>query len=150
MSNADKSDLQENENKQSNDLSQYRDQLSSDRLDAQRQFDKVLLSLSGGAWGISFAFLEKFVKPENVQWKSILIFSWSSWAASILIALIAFYLAPIAFNIAIKQVDDGTIYSQHPGRCADKAVSKLNFFSMLLFISGIILIIIFIALNYGS
>ena len=65
-------------------------------------------------------------------------------------ALLAYYLSPIAFNKAIKQVDEDTIYDSHPGGFPDKITGVCNFLSSILFLIGVVFIIIFVSYNYGG
>ncbi|MCH7762243.1 MAG: hypothetical protein IIB95_00700 [Candidatus Marinimicrobia bacterium] len=133
------------------ELLKYRADLITGRQKAQEQFDKAVLTLSGGALGISFAFVDKFVpKGSVVEHSNLLIIAWSCWGTSIMGALLAYYLSPIAFNKAIKQVDEDTIYDSHPGGFPDKITGVCNFLSSILFLIGVVFIIIFVSYNYGG
>ena len=62
-------------------LADYRQHLVLAAQKAQDDYDKTLLSLSGGALGVSFAFVDKFVKAGVVQNPRLLIFAWVCWGA---------------------------------------------------------------------
>lgn len=63
-------------------LAQYRDHLVLARQKAVEDADKTVLSLSGGALGVSFAFLNDVVGP-NPEALPHLIRAWMSWGGSI-------------------------------------------------------------------
>ena len=133
------------------ELLDYRADLIKGRQKAQEQFDKAVLTLSGGALGISFAFVDNFIPKEAiVQHSNLLIDAWICWGISIMGALLAFYLSPIAFNKAIKQVDEDKIYDSHPGGIPDKITGACNFLSSVLFLIGVVFIICFVNYNYGG
>jgi len=59
------------------ELFKYRADLITGRQKAQEQFDKAVLSLSGGALGVSFTFVDKFVpKGSVVEHSNLLIIAW--------------------------------------------------------------------------
>jgi hypothetical protein len=133
--------------KLSKELLKYRSDLIKGKRSAEEHFDKAVLTLSGGGLGISFAVIDQFT-GDTIYNLKVLIFSWSCWGVSIMSALLSYYLSPIAYSKAIKQLDKGNIYLQHPGGCIDQTVGICNFLSAFLFIAGVISIIIFVALNY--
>lgn len=129
-------------------LVQYRSDLIALLQKSQEQFDKAIITLSGGALGISFSFINKFIKTTDIVNEMYLILSWSSWGFSIACALLGFYLSPLAIERAIKQVDSGKIHEEHPGGFLDIVVRRCNLLSALLFLIGIVFIIIFVSHNY--
>ena len=133
--------------KLSKELLEYRSDLIRGKRSAEEHFDKAILTLSGSGLGISFALVDQFI-GDTVYYLTLLILSWSCWGVSIMSALLSYYLSPIAYSKAIKQLDKGNIYSEHPGGSIDKTVGVCNLISAFLFISGVTLIIIFVALNY--
>lgn len=132
------------------ELKEYRNQLCLAEQKAQGDFDKTIISLSGGALGISFAFIKDIVHFDKITFKSLLLLSWLSWGLSILCILVSFYISNLAFRYAIKQVDEGTIYNGKAGGGFSAFVAHLNIFGMMTFITGIILIVIFISKNLGG
>ena len=57
----------------SKDRKQYRTALSALEQKSQAEYDRLVVLLSGGALGISFAFVEGFIgdDPPRVLWRSI-------------------------------------------------------------------------------
>jgi hypothetical protein len=129
------------------DLRQYRQQLLTADQKAQEDFDKTVLTLSGGALGISFAFVKDIVgnKPlTNPDW---LLCAWIAWGISVASVLASFYFSQRALRHAIKQVDQNRIYEQTPGRMYSRITSVLNAIGGVLFLVGVILIVMFAGKN---
>ena len=107
---------------------------------AQDQFDKAVLTLSGGAFGVSFAFMNDVVgdDPHYLLW---ILLAWSAWGLSITLILISFYTSNVSFRRAIKNLPKG-----NGGRWTT-ATSLLNFFAGTLFVLGVLFLVRFVALN---
>jgi len=127
-------------------LKEYRSQLIIAEQKAQEAYDKSVLTLSGGAFGISFAFVDKFINsnPNNVLW---LLLAWSAWSLSIISILFSFFFSNKAMRKAIEQVDSRTIYNEPVGGHYSKITSTLNVLGGLFFLMGAIFIIVFVCLN---
>jgi len=63
---------------------------------SQDDYDKTLVSLSGGALGISFVFIEQIIGDNKVISEWILISAWSVWCFSLASICIL-----IKFNIIV-------------------------------------------------
>ncbi|MDD5774068.1 MAG: hypothetical protein PHX78_11450 [bacterium] len=87
------------------ELREYRNHLVAAEQKAQEDFDKTVLSLSGGALGISFAFIKDIVGAGPFEKLFFLLFSWISWSSSIIIVLLSFFFSHLALRQAINQVD---------------------------------------------
>ncbi len=109
---------------------------------AQDQFDKAVLTLSGGAFGVSFAFMNDVVgdDPHYLLW---ILLAWSAWGLSITLILITFYTSNEAFRRAIRNLDEG----KENGGVWSTATSWLNFFAGTLFVLGVLFLVLFVALN---
>jgi hypothetical protein len=64
------------------DLSDYRKHLQTAEQKSQEDFDKTVLSLSGGALGISFIFLKDVIGPNPVVSPNLLFTAWVAWGSS--------------------------------------------------------------------
>jgi len=62
------------------------------------QFDKTILALAGGAFGVSFAFLKDIVKPDVVVNKNYLVCAWIFWCTTLTVNLTAFYFSHLAMR----------------------------------------------------
>lgn len=130
-----------------NAMSEYRQWLIAAEQKAQDDFDKTVLSLSGGALGISFVFLEDVIGTNPIISPCYLLAAWVSWGFSTLAVLVSFYLSHLALRRAISQVDSGTIHSQRPGGKLAIATAVLNAMGALLFVLGVCSITAFAQAN---
>lgn len=87
-------------------LKTYRLSLMSGEQKAQEDYDRTLLALSGGALGISFAFVKDIVGGKPIQDIYYLLFAWIAWGVSVSFVLLSFYLSHKSFLVAISKVDD--------------------------------------------
>jgi hypothetical protein len=128
-------------------LQEYRSFLIAAEQKAHEDFDKTVLSLSGGALGISFAFVKDIVGSQPLTNSAYLLISWIAWGISVTCVLASFYFSQQALRHAIKQVDKEKIYSQIPGGLYSHMTAVLNALGGLLFLAGIVFIIIFVSYN---
>jgi hypothetical protein len=127
-------------------LQTYREYLVNATQKAQDDYDKAVLSLSGGALGISFAFVKDVVGEEPLINPNLLLAAWFAWGLSVSATLISLYTSHRTFKVAIKKLDEGTIRA-NPGGWTDRATIALNLSSMVLFLLGVTLIIAFVSFN---
>lgn len=127
----------------SQEYSGYRKQLVEFEQKIGEGFDKTLIALSGGALGLSIAFIKDIVGAETIVSHYYLIASWSFWATSLGSILFAFYFGQLAYRKAITQVDNRTIKSENVGGIYGAIVSVLNAVGAVSFLLGVITIIIF-------
>lgn len=132
------------------DLSAYRQFLVVAEQKSQEDFDKTVLSLSGGALGISFVFLKDVIGSSPVASPGYLLSAWICWALSSLAVLGSFYLSHLALRGAIRQVDAGTIYRQRAGGSLSLALAWLNAAGAIFFFVGVCLITTFAAFNLSN
>jgi hypothetical protein len=130
-------------------LNEYRAQLLETEQKSQATFDKTLLSLAGGALGVSFAFVRQFVGEGVASRPGALLVAWACWIASLAVVLLSHYFSTLAIRKAIEQVDAGTIAGERPGGKFDTAVTVLNAAGGLLFIAGLFAITFFVQANLG-
>lgn len=141
-----KSSLQDN----GDQLKEYRSHLILAEQKAQEDFDKTILTLSGGALGISFAFVKDIIGPNPITNTWFLIFAWISWGLSVTTVLLSFFTSHLALRQTINQADRGEIYSKRPGGCYDIITEGCNLMGFIFFSIGVALMIIFVWLNLGG
>ena len=134
----------------SDQMKEYRDHLVLSEQEAQRNFDKTVFTLSGGAIGVSFAFITDIVTSESLVSIPCLIMAWSSWAASLLCVLSSYYFSHMALRETIKQIDLKKIHTEQPGGIFDKITAFLNAAGAIMFIVGLVTMIIFVNKNIGG
>lgn len=135
------------ENKQSEHLADYRKLLVAADQKSQEDFDKTVLSLSGGALGISFVFVKDIIGPQPIVMSSFLLAAWLAWAFSTFSVLTSYYLSHLALRRAISQVDEGTIDNHPPGGAYACLTSILNAIGAILFLVGVCCITVFAGVN---
>jgi hypothetical protein len=131
-------------------LTEYRNHLVLADQRAQEDFDKTVISLSGGALGVSFAFLRDVVGrgPYNSPaWLFLAWLAWLAWGLSATSMLVSYYLSQQALRRAIKQVDAGFIETEKPGGPFATSTAMCNALGGLLFLVGVALMILFVFKN---
>lgn len=94
---------------------EYRKELSSLEHASQEKYDQAVMTLSGGALGISIAFVKDLVDLEHIVWLPCLWLAWLSWGFSVTSVLASFFFSQRALREAINQVDRGTHRSEPLG-----------------------------------
>lgn len=131
-------------------LAEYRKSLIDKEMEIQEDFDKALLALSGGALGISFAFIKDIVGNDPVVHPDLLVLAWILWGFSSSIVLLSYYSSRSAFRKAIVQLDKNEdIYEGKPGGFWDDVTGLLNFIGMVLFFAGVAVMAYFVRINIG-
>ena len=129
---------------------EYRQSLVAAEQKCQDDFDKTVLSLSGGALGVSFVFVKDLVGSNPIDHPNWLLLAWLTWAASSLAILASFFSSHLALRKAIQQCDDGTIYNQKPGGFLAGLTRNLNAAGALLFFVGVCLMAAFAFSNLST
>lgn len=125
----------------------YRKQYINDLGNTRDQLDKMLITLSAGAFGVTFAFTNNFIDGAT-EFPSILIMSWMLWAATITSSLCSFHFSCKAYETAISQLDAGTNFdNEQIGGKYSLWVNGLNILSLICFVLAFAAITIFILLN---
>ena len=87
-------------------LNQYRQQLIEIEQKIGAGYDKTLIILSGGALGVSFAFIKSFIGEVQIVSPLYALFACCFCAASLTTFLLAaFYFGSLAYRHAIKMLD---------------------------------------------
>ena len=127
-------------------LEGYRTELLKLRREAETAFDRTVVTLSGGALGVSFAFVKDFV-PGIAADPGYLMAAWGSWVASLACTLASHYFSALALTRALEQVDRGTINRESPGGGFTATTKVLNALGGLGFVAGVVLMGLFVARN---
>lgn len=127
---------------------EYRNLLITAEQKSQEDYDKTLVSLSGGALGLSLLFIENVIGDSAPISGHFLVAAWILWAFSLAAVVLSYFCSGMALRKSIEQCDKND-YSEGVGGKAAKATSYLNAASGILFILGVISIIIFCSKNIG-
>ncbi len=131
-------------------LYQYRQHLVTAEQKAQDDYDKAVLSLSGGAFAVSLVFIEKVIGPGKIVHEWVLLAAWVCWCLSIAAVLWSFYVSRNALRKAIDQFDSNQPLPRQPGGVMARATEILNFLSGSSFVLGLLLIATFSIFNLGA
>jgi hypothetical protein len=74
----------------SESLKLYRAQLDAAYLKMVEEYDKAIMTLSGGGLGITFVFIKDFIGTNAVQRKQVLFWTWVCWGLSITFVILSF------------------------------------------------------------
>ena len=131
-------------------LRNYRDKLIDGKIRAQEARDAAILTLCGGALGISFAFVDHFVKGEP-RLPAFLFLAWSSWALGLVLHVLNYHFGEKAFDWQIEQTDNelaGEKINESLINKADNRVTSINNIVIALFVIGVISLGAFVSENY--
>jgi len=133
------------------ELVRYRRWLASVGEKMQGEYDKAVMALSGGALGLSLAFLKDILKgvegKTSFNHAQYLLGAWLCWGVSILAVLFSFYSSVLAANRAAEQFDERTIYLERVGGFANRLTKVLNPAGGILFLAGVALLVTFVSYN---
>ena len=138
------------ESRQDAELQAYREHIVRAEQQAQSDFDKTVLTLSGGALGVSFAFLRDVVGSRPADATALLVVAWTAWSTSCALVLVSYFLSHLALRRTITQVDEGTIHRERPGGVFDRLTAVTNAVGGVLFVAGLVAMIIFVNANLRS
>ena len=129
------------------DLKEYRTSLIQTIEKLNDNYDKLIITLSGGALALSLAFLKDIVKETPICEPVYLILAWCLFILSLTCVLGSLLFGIAAHRKAIKQVDVGTIYKEHPGGIYSRLTAVLHYIGTIFLIVGLIFITIFAYAN---
>ena len=122
---------------------------ASSEMDAR--FDKVLFTIAAGSFGISFAFIDKFVPVNGAAWAQLLVASWACFAACLIVMVIGHLISAESWR---KQRDEiaKDIILQYEGtpvknKPVKDIVSPCNIFALISYIGGIVCLLWFVLIN---
>jgi hypothetical protein len=112
------------------------------------QFGKTILTLTSGAFAVSFIFLKDVTDPADAANKGCLIAAWVFWSAAMLCTLLSFYTNLLAPRHAQKLFSRGRRGLDLMEACLmDKVTRSLTPLAGVWFMGGLILMIVFVATN---
>ena len=119
-------------------------------LEGSRLFDKAILTLAAGAFGLSLTFIRQIVPNIKSGTVFMLIYAWVGFCISLLFTLISFLTSQLACSKQIKilEVEYLNNQSDHDKKANLKNMASvctrwLNILSIFAFIIGVIFLAIF-------
>ena len=128
-------------------LNKYRQYLVETEQKISESYDKTVITLSGGALGISFAFIKNVVQGNEIQAKFYLFVGWSSLVASLTAVVLSLLFGTRAFRVAMKQVDQNKPYETPAGGWYSKITETLHVSSVLFLVVGLFCLGVFVYKN---
>jgi hypothetical protein len=118
-------------------------------------FDKTLMALSSGSFGISFAFIDHIVSLQCASKLPLLVVSWACFAFCLVILLIGFRISSTIHSNICKEIYE-EMNIKFEGKEADIVKDRsimfnwsnvLNHIALISFIGGIVCLLLFILMN---
>jgi hypothetical protein len=121
----------------------HREWLLSTQLAATQDFDKTLVTLAGGALGISIAFINKVAPHPQHKW--VLGMSWGLLALSLLLILSSFMASERAHIQMIQRIDEDVDEVER-----GTLTAALNWLALASFVLGVGFLVAFALNNFGN
>ena len=134
-------------------LLEERKSLLSSQSEQAKSFDKWILTLAGGSFGLSLIFVYQIAPhPKSTGY---LVTAWGFFTASILFTLFSFLLSQEAHHKYIEAVSklinrETARENKLPPTVYGRVTKALNYGSMIVFLIGIVFLIVFAKLNLSS
>lgn len=130
---------------------QFRNHLLESRRLSFIQFDKAILTLSGGGLALSLTFVDNVIPTFGSDYIGSLVAAWILFALSVTATLISFRSSQSDFDRKLELLDkfdgeDNDKVLDEPNRPA-KITMLLNDVSALAFVSAVLLLIFFVSIN---
>jgi len=122
--------------------------LIDEEREAARTFDKAMLTLSGGALGLSITFIRQLAP--NPHTTGLLIAAWAGLTVALLTTCIALHVSQLAFQRARDLLDDdqrGVKGALERSNVPAAWTRRLNWTATLVFVLGIALLAVFAFIN---
>jgi len=132
------------------DIREYRQWLVKADQQAATDFDKAIMTLSGGALGISIAFLKDVAPAPRPETKIYLIIAWGAFAVSLGAILLSYLMSMRAIRIVIKRVDDHALYERGETSFPSVLTWICNIMGALGFFLGVIFFVCFAIANFAQ
>lgn len=122
---------------------EYRASLLTCDKSSVEEYDKAVMTLSGGAIGLSFTFFNDIGR----EGAGFLFFAWVCWGFSVTAVLCSHFFSHLAMRRALSDLDEGKLNYAKPGRLWDTAINVLNPTGGILFLIGVLLLTVFVWCN---
>jgi len=136
---------------------EYRNQLIAADQTQQESFDKTVLALSGGALGVTFAFIKDIVGSGTIISPLLITLAWILWGLSVCFNLISFFSSHLSLISIIQDIDESIKkntfenFLEKPNvKSRGIFTSILNILSGSFFVIGVILTAIFVFENFAK
>lgn len=125
------------------EIQAFRSKLDELERKSQEAYDKAILTLSGGALGVTISFVKDVIGDQQPKDSHLMLGSWICWGLSLSCILFSHYVSQHALRKTIKQLDSGTLAQEAPGGWLDRLTAVLNAGSGVFFLAGTFFFVIF-------
>jgi len=132
------------------ELKDYRQGLIDTQRKLNESYDKLLVTLSGGALALSIAFLKDIIGSIEINYPYLLLIAWALFVLSLTSILGEILFGIQAHKQAIKQIDNKTIYEQKVGGKSSNWTTRFHWIAALSLIIGLVFISAFAFFNLGA
>jgi len=121
----------------------------SSEMDAR--FDKALFTIAAGSFGVSFAFIDKFVVVAEAALSQLLVGSWAFFAACLIVMVIGHLISAETWRKQRDQIAQDMLFQYENKPVEDKPVkdkvSPCNNIALITYIGGIACLLCFVLIN---
>jgi hypothetical protein len=125
------------------------------QVEQEKQFDKNLITIAAGSFGVSLAFIDKIVPIASATHKSLLFASWAFFGVCLVVSLLGFLLSAFIHNYLgeerVKQAEfryRGEMPPAKKHRFLYSVSPVCNCTAFLSFMGGVVCLIWFVLLNF--
>lgn len=151
------SDLPKDEMWKIHDSSQhYIDLCNQRQWDQDAKFDKWILTLAAGSFGLSFAFIDKIVVPlPSSSHRGLLLAAWVCFTAVLVLELYSFIISSLTHSDMVRE-ERKNIVLKYQGKAPEyktrsvflNNVAVCGYAALSIFVGGVICLFLFIAKNF--
>jgi hypothetical protein len=115
---------------------------------AIQRFDQILTTLSSSALVFSIFVIKDFVKDATPNSRTLLVLAWVFWFVSLLSVLLSLLFSEKLLAKMIDDADDAYQNKEVSSSRLGWITDKLNYLSLAGFLTGVVLFLVFVALNF--
>lgn len=130
-------------------MEKYRQFLVDTQIKLSENYDKLVITLSGGALALSITFLKDIIGNKNISHPELLLLSWALFVISLAGILCSILFGIKAYKKAISQVDGNTINNEKIGGNSSICSLISHWLAAICLLIGLGLISIFAYCNIG-
>lgn len=119
--------------------------------EASQSFDKFMVTLSAGAFGLSITFVRELINNPQSLW--LLRSAWGAFGLSLCAILASFLLSQSALRrqrVILDEIEQGQEDAREKKNVPATITNLLNWISIALFVCGATALIAFAVTNYSS
>ena len=132
------------------EMKRYRDGLIETQKKLNESYDKLIITLSGGALALSITFLKDVIGSSKIDYPFLLLIAWFFFVLSLTSILGEILFGIKAYKKAVSQVDEGTIHEEKVGGKSSSWTNALHWVAAVSLVLGLLFISIFSFYNVGE